>query len=161
MVYQLLIALGTGILGALFGLLAGASGPVVLARRSNLEWLRGARAQVCDRFYALVVGAAENLQSGEQFDGMAASTSYRELSEAAAALDLYCSPRLSRAAQSVARTYRHCLTWDFSDDETFEFTLERLSRLNEEFLREVDQVKRLIQAELLRPVVQAADPIRA
>ena len=157
----MLIALGTGILGALFGLLAGASGPVVLARRSNLEWLRDSRARVCDRYYTLIVGAAENLQSGEQFDGMAASTSYRELTDAAAALDLYCSPRLSRAAQSAARAYRHCLTWDFSDEETFEFTLERLSKLNEEFLREGEHVKQLIHEELLMPVVQAVDPIRA
>lgn len=133
----------------------------MLARRSNLEWLRGARAQVCDRYYTLIVGAAENLQSSEQFGDMPTSTSYRELSDAAAALDLYCSPRLSRTAQAAARTYRHCLTWDFSDDQTFEFTVERLTKLNEDFLREVEQVKQLIQNELLMPVVQAADPIKA
>lgn len=161
MVYQLLIALATGILGALFGLLAGASGPLVLARRANLEWLRNARAELCDRYYSVLLEAAEDVRSWKRVDGMPANTSYRELTDAAAALDLYCSPRLSRAAQSAARKYRHCVIWDFTDDETLDFTIERLGQLGEEFLEEVENVKHLIQAEFLRDVVQVKDTIKA
>ena len=159
--YQLLIALGTGILGTLFGLLAGASGPLVRARRANVEWLREARAQLCDRYYTLVSGAAEGVRTWDEFDCIPASESYRELADAAAALELYCSPGLSQAAQLAVRRYRHWMIWDFTDDEILDFTIERLSQLGEEFLQEVQNVKRLIQAELLLDAVRGPDTLIA
>lgn len=145
---QVLLPLLAAIIGALLGMLAGASGPIVRARTAHLQWLRDARGELCDRYYSLLVQTAEGVRAWEEFGSIPASASYRELADATTALQLYCSKGLSEAVDRVAQKYKRWLIWDLASDATLELTLELLTQFSEDFLEEAEKVKYLIQAEL-------------
>lgn len=154
---QLLLPLATAILGALFGLLAGTTGPLVRSRRAHMDWLRNMRGRLCDTFYQELLQACDDVRAWQDFGYIPDKASARQLAEAAGVLELYCSEEVSDAARSVVQKYSRWLIWDPANEDTLAVTVEQLMRRSQEFLEEAEEVKHSIHAELANDVTMTAD----
>jgi hypothetical protein len=103
------LPLGTAIIGAVAGLLAGAMGPMVSAERAHKHWVRDKRAALCEEYFAALNKTISRAKRPHITGFVAAvdgdNAAAGELSDAAGRLELYASTRVGREANGAAEAF--------------------------------------------------------
>ena len=144
---QVVLTLGVALIAAGAGVLGSTLGPNLGAKRAHEHWLRDKRAELFERYYAVLVEAMDESRAwgltGEPGDYRVIAVEAEGISvrlrNAASALALYSSPALSKAAlEASTRYYTSLVARIFPGD------MDRRAQ----FARRFDEHAATVQAQL-------------